>query len=174
MGRLPKDPDRAQGHRPHIGLVRGAAGADPPKKALPPPPPAFGWLKETREAWRDFWTSRSSELVDRLTDLTSIRHLFTLYDERARAYAAYARNRLVKGSKGQKVANPVYKVARSIQNEIRQLEQQFGIGARSRRALGMTVGDEPTLEEMNRDLEADFTDPRDLDAPKARNARRGQ
>ncbi len=149
---------RAQGHRAHIGLIPGGLGGEAPRRRLPAPSAAFGWLRETRDAWRDFWTSKSSELVDRATDLTSVRHLFTLYDERGRAFAAYARNRLVKGSTGQKVANPVYKVARAIQNEIRQLEQQFGIGARSRRALGMALGDEPTLEEMNAGLEADWSD----------------
>jgi len=158
MGRLAKQPERAQGHRPHIGIV--PSGAERARRREPAPPPAFGWLAETRRAWKEFWASRSSDLVDRAVDLTSVRHLFTLYDERSRAYAAYSRQRLVKGSKGQKVANPVYKVARAMQNEIRQLEQQFGIGARSRRALGMTNQDEPTLEEMNRELDVDFSDPR--------------
>lgn len=161
MGRQAKAPELAQGHRPHVGLVP-TSRAERAARREPAPPPAFGWLVETRRAWKEFWASRSSDLVDRAVDLTSVRHLFTLYDERARAYGAYARQRLVKGSKGQKVANPVYKVARAMQNEIRQLEQQFGIGARSRRNLGMSAQDEPSLEEMNRDLEVDFdTDPRE-------------
>jgi phage terminase small subunit len=171
LGRLPKPPDRQQGHRPAIGLIPGGL-LEEPRKREKAPAPSFGWLAETRDAWAEFWTSRSSDLVDRASDLTAVRHLFTLYDERSRAFAAYRRQRLVRGSKKQMVANPVYKVARAIQQEIRQLEQQFGIGERSRRALGI-VGREPTLDEMNRALEADFSDPReDEAAPPARKRRR--
>lgn len=170
MGRLPKPADRQQGHRPAIGLVAGDH-LDDQRPREKPPPPLLSWTPEIREAWKDFWTSRSAELVDRATDLVAVRHLFTLYDERARAYLSYRKNRIVRGSKKQMVANPVYKVARAMQQEIRQLEQQFGIGERSRRALGIQGRGEPTLEDMNAELAGDFADPREDEAPRKKGRR---
>jgi P27 family predicted phage terminase small subunit len=113
-------------------------------------------LKATRDLWNEFWGSRLSAIVNPGTDLPALRRLFTLYDERERTYRAVKRERLVKGSQGQPVLNPLYRNLGTLDSEIRQLEDRFGLSPISRLRLGITFGEaQRSLEEMNRALDAD-------------------
>ena len=104
MGRLPKPADRRQGHRkrPEHLVISSVAGHIPD---LPPAP--RGLLKKTRDMWDRYWDSPMSQVADRQTDLALITRLFTLYDERERCYRGYRKQRLVLGSQGQLVMNPL-------------------------------------------------------------------
>lgn len=119
----------------------------------------------TRERWRRYWASPISQLVE-VTDSPALERMFRLYDERDRAGRTLRRQGpLVRGSQGQPVLNPVARYVAQCDAEIRSLEDRFGLSARARLQLGITVGDStPSIEarnrELNRNLPDDGDDPR--------------
>jgi P27 family predicted phage terminase small subunit len=121
-------------------------------------PPALGdgMLEVTRKSWNAFWASKLAQRVVATTDLPALRRLFSLYDERERALRAYRRERLVVGSTGQPVINPMAKVMVALDTEIRALEDRFGLSPAARIRLGIALGEaKKTLEDMNRGLDED-------------------
>jgi len=159
-GRLRKPQGRAQGHRRHVGEdERVAPGLEVvvsrggPVVPLPPP----GLLVKTRQRWVKFWRSELARIVDEERDEAALERLFTLYDERERAYQAYRKNRLLKGSTKQWVVNPLWRHATAtLDPEIRQLEDRFGLTPRSRAQLGLAIGGlKKTLDDLNRELDDD-------------------
>ena len=104
-----------------------------------------------------FWRSEMARIVDEDRDRPALERLFTLYDERERAYRAYRKQRLVKGSTKQPVVNPLWRHATStLDPEIRQIEDRFGLTPRSRAQLGLAIGGlKKTLDDLNRELDGD-------------------
>lgn len=138
--------------RPALVVSRSAALAPVPRAPR-------GLLRETGRLWDTYWLSPVGQLADRETDVPAIRRLFSLYDERERAYRSYKRRRIVKGSEGQPVLNPAWKQVPVMDAEIRQLEDRFGLTPQSRLRLGVTFGAAArSLEDMNRDLNRDEDD----------------
>lgn len=143
---------RRQGHRRHgLELVAPVVAAE----KIPPAPD--GVSLATRKMWREFWVSRMASLIETV-DLPTLRHLFRLYDERDRAYRAYHKTPYVPGSKKQPIVNPILKQARAFESEIRRLEDRFGISPKARVQLGIPVGKQKSLEDLNRDLYDDDGD----------------
>lgn len=157
-GPIPKPPDRKQrrnkGHE--LRLIPG--------RSITPPDPPKRMLKATRESWADFWSSALAGSVDRATDLPGIRRLFEKRDEYDRAFRAFKKERLVEGSKGQPVLNPMAKVMNDFERSIIQLEDRYGLSPKARAQLGITIGTaKRTLEDLNRNLERDTEeDPREI------------
>ncbi len=127
----------------------------PVAAAVPSPPP--GILTATRDWWVTYWSSELSRMV-KLTDITSLTQLALLYDERERAQRAIRRsrvetitdsdgnerqlrvsNRLVPGSKGQPVLNPLIRYVEDLQTDIRALEDRFGLNLKARLSLGLKI-----------------------------------
>lgn len=161
-GRLRKPRGRAQGHRRQAGAdERTATGLDAEIRdggVIPLAP--GGLLASTRQRWTTFWRSEMARIVDDERDRPALERLFTLYDERERAYQAYRRNRLVKGSTKQLVVNPLWRHATAtLDPEIRQIEDRFGLTPRSRAQLGLAIGGlKKTLDDLNRELDDDRND----------------
>ena len=110
-----------------------------------------------------FWSSPLGSLVIP-ADLPALRRLFTLYDERARAYQGYRHQRLAPGSMGQPGLNPLFSAMKTMDAEIRALEDRFGLSPISRLRLGVALGEAAkSLDELNRSLDADD----DTDEPAA-------
>jgi P27 family predicted phage terminase small subunit len=127
-----------------------------PVQPLVVPDAPGGVLAVTRERWSAFWRSPLAGAVAVDSDLSALERLFTLYDERERAYRAYRRERLVTGSTGQLVLNPLGRQMAVMDSEIRQLEDRFGLNPLARARLGITIGEAArTLADLNRALEED-------------------
>ena len=121
------------------------------------PKPPTGLLAATRKQWAKYWESPVAEAIDRGSDMPALERLFRLYDERLRAYRGYRKERLVEGSQGQPVLNPLANVIEKCDKEIRALEDRLGLNPKSRLQLGITMTEaKRTLEDMNRDLEPDW------------------
>ena len=56
--------------------------------------------------------------------MAAVVRYFTLLDERERAYRAYKKQRVVQGSQGQKVLNPMGRFMHDCNSEIRNLEDR--------------------------------------------------
>jgi P27 family predicted phage terminase small subunit len=125
-----------------------------------------GLLKKTKERWAAFWKSDYVRTV-RDEHLPALERLFVLYDESERAMRAVKRKRMVKGSQGQPVQNPLLKYVESCNKEIRALEDRFGLTPGAMQRLGGAAEFGQSLDEMNRELAEDVDeDPRRLKAVK--------
>lgn len=151
-GPLPKPAERRQRrNKPKaLGVIPGGAAG-----GLAPAVPD-GLLDATREEWDRFWGSELAQLVERDTDLPALERLFGLYDEHRRALREARKERLVVGSMGQMVLNPLLKYAEALAKEIRAMEDRFGLTPKARLALGIAFGDAArSLSDLNRMLEDD-------------------
>lgn len=123
--------------------------------ALPP----GRWLKATRQLWEMFWASRIAQLVDREADLPRLHRWIVYSDEWFRAMAAYKRQRVVHGSKGQPVINPAGEMALKLDARLEKMEEKFGLTPLDRMRLGIQFGEaRRTLDELNRDMNEDDDD----------------
>ena len=93
--------------------------------------------------------------------MPALSRLFELIDERERCMTSARKGRLVKGSTGQPVLNPLYKHVQSLEAQISTLEERFGLTPLSRLKLGVQFGEaQRTLADLNADAEAIDDDPR--------------
>jgi len=112
------------------------------------------YLKITKNWWEDFWNSDLATAIDEKSDQSAIYRLATLIDERERIYKQAKKDRLVVGSQGQVVLNPLYTAMLKLDAEIRQLEDRIGMNPKSRVSLGIQIGGlKKTLADLNADLE---------------------
>ena len=129
---------------------------------LEPPPDLRPAVLDT---WNEYWGSELAKLVDPKTDGPAIRRLFTLYDERERAYEIFKDERMVKGSRGQTRVNPLAGFVKDLDVEIRQMEDRLGMSPKARLQLGITFGEAMlSMDELNRRLAA--TDAKETDDPR--------
>lgn len=158
-GPPPKPDDRRQGRGERTATKRAGVGLVAlPSGQLDPPMAPAGLLKATRDDWAEFWRSPLGSLVVP-ADYPAVRRLFTLYDERSRAYKGYRQERLVLGGNKQQALNPLLAAMGMLDKEIRALEDRFGLTPMARLRLGVALGEAAkSLDELNRSLDADEPD----------------
>lgn len=118
-------------------------------------------LKVTVEAWDRLWSSDVVSVVDLKSDHEAVVRWASLLDERERAFRAFRTERLVGGSQGQPVLNPLWTVVRTCDSELRALEDRIGLSPKARLQLGITYGEAvKSLDELNQlmDEEGDDVD----------------
>ena len=76
------------------------------------------YLKITKIWWEDFWNSDLATAIDHKSDQSAVYRLATLIDERERVYKQAKKDRLVVGSQGQVVLNPLYSAMLKLDAEI--------------------------------------------------------
>ncbi len=112
------------------------------------------YLKNTKLWWEQFWSSDLATAIDVKSDLNTVIRLATLIDERERIYKQAKKDRLVVGSKGQVVLNPLYSALLKIDAEIRQMEDRIGLSPKARVSLGIQIGQmKKSLDDLNSELE---------------------
>ena len=156
-GPAPKPADKRQRRNKKNNIV-----LMPDRGVVATPDPPKGLLKNTLAQWDKYWGSQLAQATEIETDLPAITRLFTLYDERERAYRAFRKQRFIKGSQGQIVLNPIGRHMNTLDAEIRQMEDRLGLTPRSRLQLGITFADAAkSLEDLNESLNIDeIEDPR--------------
>jgi P27 family predicted phage terminase small subunit len=123
------------------------------------PDPSPDWSDRTIERWGSFWMSAVAQAVEVDSDLPAVERLFELYDERDRASAAYRKERMVEGSQGQLVMNPMGRMMQTLDKEIRNLEDRMGLNPKSRIALGIQINEaRKGLNELMDGLTPDYGD----------------
>lgn len=114
------------------------------------PPPPSGLRKRYREAWERLWASEISGAID-TAHLLPLAHLFELYDEADREWRAYKKTRLVPGSKGQPVLNPLFGALETLWKEISLLESRFGLTPEAKAKLGLHYAiAQASIDNLNR------------------------
>lgn len=137
----------------NLAFKRGGRGrtltvAAPSERLVPPAPRGIG--KVARQVWQDFWRSPVSAAVDLDADQYAVRRWILAIDEREELLAEVRTQRVVTGSKGQLVLNPLYRRIDELTREIEKAEERFGITPQSRFRLQINVVD---LDEKRQRLE---------------------
>lgn len=122
----------------------------------PPDPPA-GLLKASRDRWADFWASPAADRVDLQSDLPRLIRWIEQTDEYDRVSKVCKKTRLVKGSTGQPVLNPLFSYLATLETQIARTESEFGMTPAARRRM--------RVEELLDEPEGDAVD--DLAARRA-------
>ena len=114
------------------------------------------YLKNTKIWWNNFWESDLATAIDIKSDLPVLERLASLMDERERIFKQAKKDRLVVGSQGQAVLNPLYSALLKIDAEIRNLEDRIGLNPKARVSLGIQIGQaKKTLSDLNSELDLD-------------------
>lgn len=153
-GPTPK-PDRQRHHR---GAARPVVVSMASRPRLAPEPPDE-LLAASVASWKRLWASPiAATYVE--SDIDALGRLYQLRDERIRASRAARQRRLVAGSKGQPRLSPLIAYIATLDTEIRQLEDRFGLTPRARLTLGITLGEaHRSLGELNAEfLQAEHGD----------------
>jgi P27 family predicted phage terminase small subunit len=128
-----KPPGTALGHRRHTVTVL------PPPAQQPPPACPPGLLKATRDRWDAFWDSSVAAVVDHDADLPRLHRWIRATDEYDRVAKVCRQARIVRGSMGQPVLNPLFAYLAQLEQQIRSAETEFGMTPMSRIRLGIAL-----------------------------------
>ena len=142
MPRTKKAPGQAvdirNGRRTELVAVEGGR-VDPPEDLSP----------HALELWDAYWADPVAS-VQTAVDRGVLLRWISEYDRYVRLIAEADLSPLVRGSQGQDVANPLYKVADRALAAVERAEKQLGVGALNRSALGIAVITERrSLQDMN-------------------------
>ena len=118
-----------------------------------PKPPA-GLLKPSRDRWRQFWESRAALAVDTASDMPRLLRWIQVTDEYDRTARTIRSARLVKGSMGQPVLNPLVAYLVHLEAMITRTEKEFGMTPMARARLDLK---RPSTDEELADLFAEFS-----------------
>jgi P27 family predicted phage terminase small subunit len=151
-GPIPKDSTRRQGHRTgRAPLALPGKPASKPAKSGPKPAKngpksremraPKGLLAATRRIWAAYWQSPVSRAVDVDADRYRVERWITTVDEYERVNAAFKQTRIVKGSTGQPVLNPLNQYLQQLLAEINKAEAELGLTPLARMRLGIAYGE---------------------------------
>jgi len=158
--RLQKPRSRIQNRQAgrKAGLVLAFKRPDEPPPEMPAPLNGK-WRVETAALWQAFWTSPIAQVVDRESDMPRLLRWIVYWDEWFRAVRALRRRRMVEGSMGQPVVNPLSAYIAAVEGRIERIEEKFGLTPLDRMRLGISFGEaHRSLADMNADLDDDAGD----------------
>jgi P27 family predicted phage terminase small subunit len=159
-----KPPGAQQDRRPsRVGLALQVVDGTPAEIPAPPSP-AGGLLKSTRDLWDTYWRSAIASAALEVDRLGVLERWIVARDEWMRATNAFRRKRIVEGSQGQPVLNPLASYIASREATMAKCEAELGGSPMARLKLGITVGQAKlTAHELNRMTEtADDDQERDV------------
>lgn len=153
----PMKPDSERQRRNKVGLNLTLVKTDAAATALALLPPSdHRWLAATKQAWVDLWQSEMVNAYNQVTDVPALRRLFGLRDQRERYSRAVASCPVVEGSRGQLVSHPLLAEIKTLDPEIRQLEDRFGLNPKARVSLGIKFGQAAaSLADLNKGISDD-------------------
>jgi len=123
-----------------------------------PTAPGGKWLGQTKAVWKTFWESPviDPRVVSPETDMIVLHHWITYVDEWFRTMKIVRKGRLVKGSMGQAVLNPLIRYAMQLEDKILKVAERFGLDPLSRMRLGIAFGEaQRSLADLNAEMEED-------------------
>ena len=172
-GKRQKHPDMLafrRGGRGQALTVLDEAAARP----LPRAPEGIG--EYARRAWKRYWGSPVSQIVDMDAHGETLRYWARCLDARQKLWGLWRDRPLVKGSHNQVMVNPVWRQIRDLSDEIHRIEEAFGMTPLAQMRLGITFLHQRSLRQRMLDqldarphsevidldaLEAEKEDPRE-------------
>jgi P27 family predicted phage terminase small subunit len=101
------------------------------------PAPPSGLLKASRDRWAEFWASPAAATVNLQSDLPRLLRWIGQTDEYDRVAKVCRKARLVKGSTGQPVLNPLIGYLGQLEGQIARAEAEFGMTPMARHRMRM-------------------------------------
>ena len=145
----PKETRQRWAKRPELGIVK----VDPASKPIIPTAPK-GLTAASKKRWRTFWLSPLATVVEISTDLHRVERWITAVDEYEKVGKVFRGARLVKGSTGQPVLNPLATYLATLETTISRAEQELGMTPMARLKLGIAVGQmRLTADALNKSLD---------------------
>lgn len=136
-----------EGAKPHKAMKLASVS---PLDAVPALVDQADMLAATRKAWTGFWRSPVAATIVQGSDLPALTRMFHLSDELERCRREFRKQRIVEGSQGQMVINPLGPLMLAISKEVRALEDRFGASVVSRLRLSIDLNSaQNSLEAMN-------------------------
>lgn len=133
--------DRRNGRRADLGVVPGGEVAKPE--------PPVDLCDEARVQWDAYWESAAAG-VQTAADRGVVLRWIDAADRYLRTLGQADKRPIVKGSTGQPIENPLYKIAAAALATVERAEKQLGIGALNRAGLGIAViAEARSLQDMN-------------------------
>lgn len=115
------------------------AKPDPPEKLCP----------EATAQWDAYWESAAAG-IQTPADRGVVLRWIDAVDRYLRTVGEADKRPIVKGSTGQPIENPLYKIAAAALATVERAEKQLGIGALNRAGLGIAViAEQRSLQDMN-------------------------
>jgi len=105
-------------------------------------------LKPSRDRWNQFWRSTAASAVDLDSDLPRLVRWIKASDEYDRAAKVVKASRLVRGSMGQPVLNPLINYLANLEAMITRTEREFGMTPAARRRMDLNKA--PSDDEIER------------------------
>ena len=104
---------------------------------ISPPKPPGGLLKPSRDRWRQFWESPAATAAHPESDLPRLIRWIHATDEYDRTVKVVRSSRLVRGSMGQPVLNPLVAYLVYLEGLISKAEGEFGMTPMARHRLNL-------------------------------------
>lgn len=137
---LERDTDLASGDMPALPVMVWPEGKD--------------WHGQTLVRWREIWSSEVSQIWDRSGDMGRLVRYIVNFDQWLKLTEAIAGREVVRGSRGQARANPLFNVRTGLELELKAAEEKLGLTPLDRMRLGIEVGGAATgLDNARRLLE---------------------
>lgn len=134
---------------------------------IPVPKADPKWQVRTRSAWDEFWKSDLARLADRRNEANLVLYrYFDYFDQWLSAGRSFKRQRVVKGSTGQSVANPAFKIWMTLDAAMTRIEKEMGLTMKQRLIFGLQAGrirDE--LDDLNDSFEDDDDQDDEFEVP---------
>src|SRR5438128_799635 len=129
----PADVRQRRNTRPTLTLLPGKHAP------IKPPRPPAGLLPSSRKAWAAYWRSSVAQVAQNV-DLGALERWIRAVDEYERCLPVLTQHRLVNGSMGQPVLNPLAAYLAEVGRTIAHHEQAFGLTPLARLRLGIAYG----------------------------------
>ena len=116
------------------------ASVDQPPLPVVVWPEGKDWHAQSHERWNQMWASSISQIWDKQGDMGRLVRYIVNFDSWLKLTEALAGREVVKGSRGQIRANPLFNVRTGIELELKAAEEKLGLTPWDRMRLGVEIG----------------------------------
>lgn len=99
-----------------------------------------GWHPQSRVRWGEIWASDVAQIWDRQGDMGRLVRYIVNFDGWLKLTEAISGREVVRGSRGQARANPLFNVRTGLELELKAAEEKLGLTPMDRMRLGIEIG----------------------------------
>lgn len=99
-----------------------------------------GWHAQSVVRWREIWASDVAQIWDRQGDMGRLVRYIVNFDGWLKLTEAISGREVVRGSRGQARANPLFNVRTGLELELKAAEEKLGLTPMDRMRLGIEIG----------------------------------
>lgn len=116
------------------------ASADMPALPVLVWPEGKDWHAQSVVRWREIWASDVAQIWDRHGDMGRLVRYIVNFDAWLKLTESLAGREVVRGSRGQVRANPLFTVRTGLELELKAAEEKLGLTPMDRMRLGIEIG----------------------------------